>query len=180
MKVLKKTIIVICIIIAIPLIIALFIKKDYSVEREIIIEKPKQEVFDYIKYLKNQDNFSVWTKRDSNIKKTYQGIDAEVGFISKWDSELKDVGKGEQEIKKIRDGERIDYELRFIKPFEAIEPAYMITEEIDSVQTKVKWGFSGHFNYPMNIMFLFMDFEELIGNDLETGLKNLETILETK
>ena len=47
--------IVLLIIIAIPLVGALFVKKSYSVEREIIIDKPKAEVFNYIKFLKNQD-----------------------------------------------------------------------------------------------------------------------------
>ncbi|MEX2593845.1 MAG: hypothetical protein WD426_13810 [Anditalea sp.] len=45
-------------------------------------------------------------------------------------------------------------------------------------QTKVKWGFNGHMNYPMNLMFLFMDFEKMIDDDLETGLYNLKTALE--
>ena len=30
----------------------------------------------------------------------------------------------------------------------------------------------------MNLMFLFMDFEEMIGEDLETGLVNLKKVLE--
>jgi hypothetical protein len=49
MKIVKKILIVLAIIIAIPLIIALFVKKDYAVQREVTIDKPKQEVFDYIK-----------------------------------------------------------------------------------------------------------------------------------
>ena len=47
--------IVLLIIIAIPLVVALFVKKSYSVERETIIDKPRAEVFNYIKFLKNQD-----------------------------------------------------------------------------------------------------------------------------
>ena len=50
---------------------------------------------------------------DPDMKKTYRGTDGTVGFVSAWDSEKDDVGKGEQEIIKITDGERIDYELRF-------------------------------------------------------------------
>lgn len=82
--------------------------------------------------------------------------------------------------KKITEGERIDFELRFIKPFEATEPAYMTTEAVNENQTKVVWGFSGHMNYPMNLMLLFMDMEEMIGGDLETGLNDLKTILEQR
>jgi hypothetical protein len=32
--------------------------------------------------------------------------------------------------------------------------------------------------YPMNIMLPFMNMEEMLGGDLENGLKNLKNILE--
>ncbi|MES2139918.1 MAG: SRPBCC family protein [Bacteroidota bacterium] len=178
MKILKKILIAVLIIVAIPLIVAIFTKKDYAVEREVVINKPKQEVFDYIKFLKNQDNFSVWATRDPNMKKEYKGTDGTVGFISSWDSQMKDVGKGEQEIMKINDGERLDFELRFKVPFEATDKAYMSTEAMAENQTKVKWGFDGKMNYPMNFMLLFMDMEKMLGKDLETGLSNLKKVLE--
>ncbi len=178
MNILKKLLIVLAIIIAIPLITALFVKKEYAVEREITINKPRQEVFDYIKYLKNQDNFSKWASMDPAMKKTYRGTDGMAGFVSAWESDNPDVGTGEQEIVKIVEGERIDYELRFIKPFEASDPAFMTTESLSDNQTRVVWAFNGRMDYPMNLMFLFMDMEKMIGDDLETGLANLKTILE--
>ena len=180
MKALKIILIIILVIIAIPLVIALFVKKDYAVEREIIINRPASEVFDYVKYLKNQNNFSKWATMDPNMKKSYHGTDGEVGFVSAWESEDKEVGTGEQEIMKITDGERIDYQLRFIKPFESTESAYMTVENLDGNQTLVRWGFNGHMSYPMNLMLLFMDFDKMIGGDLSTGLANLKKILETQ
>jgi hypothetical protein len=178
MKILKGILFTILGLTAIALITALFVKKEYAVEREVTINKPKQEVFEYIKYLKNQDSYSVWANMDPQMKKEYKGTDGTVGFVSAWDSEKSDVGKGEQEIKKITEGERIDFELRFKKPFESTEPAYMITESVGDNQTKVKWGFSGEMKYPMNLMLLFMNMEEMVGKDLATGLQNLKTNLE--
>jgi uncharacterized protein YndB with AHSA1/START domain len=178
MKILKKVLLAILIIVAIPFVIALFVKNDYAIEREVVISKPKQEVFDYVKFLKNQDNFSKWASMDSNMEKSFRGIDGTVGFVSAWASEDDDVGVGEQEIKSITEGERIEYELRFIKPFEATDQAYMTTESVSENETLVKWGFTGRMNYPMNLMLLFMDFEEMIGDDLQTGLLNLKNILE--
>lgn len=177
MKILKRILIVLGIIIALPFIIALFMAKDYAVERQIAISKPKQEVFDYIKYLKNQDNYSKWATMDPDMKKSYRGTDGEVGFVSAWESESDDVGKGEQEIMKI-DGDRIDYELRFFEPFEAQDKAYMIVEGVSESETVVKWGFDGHMDYPMNIMLLFMDFDKMLGDDLSTGLTGLKNVLE--
>ncbi len=178
MKILKIFIIVIIIIVAIPMVAAFFVENDYAVEREITIDKPVQEVFDYIKYLKNQDNYSKWAKMDPEMEKNYTGTDGEVGFISAWNSDNEDVGKGEQEILKIADGERVDYELRFFEPFEATEKAYIITKSMGENETQVVWGFKGHMDYPMNLFLVFMDFEQMIGDDLSTGLQNLKSELE--
>ena len=178
MTVLEIVLLVIVLVIALVLIIAAFVKRQFNVEMETTINKPKQEVFNYIKLLRNQDHYSKWATMDPKMEKSYRGTDGTVGFVSAWDSKIDSVGVGEQEIKKIVEGERIDFELRFIKPFEATEPAFMTTEAISENQTKVKWGFSGHMSYPMNLMMLFMDFEKMIGDDLQTGLNNLKSELE--
>ena len=177
MRIVKKILIGIVVLLGAVLITALFIKKDYTAEKEIVINKPKQEVFDYVKYLKNQDNFSAWAKMDPTMKKEFRGTDATPGFVSAWEGNS-DVGKGEQKIVKITEGQRIDYELHFIDPFEARSPAYMTVEEVSPTQTKVKWGMSGEMNYPLNIMRVFMNMSEVIGKDFQTGLDNLKVILE--
>lgn len=170
--------IIIALIIAIPLIIALFVKKNYTVARSIVIQKPVNEVFQYIKHLKNQDKYSKWAMTDPNMKKTFTGTDAQVGFVSAWESEDKNVGVGEQEITNITDNQRIDFALRFFKPFKATHVAYMTTTPENDNQTKVEWGFLGDMKYPMNLMLLFMNFDKMIGGDLETGLKRLKENLE--
>ncbi len=146
--------------------------------REVKINKSKQEVYDYVKYLKNQDNFSVWAKADPAMKKEFTGEDATVGCMASWDSENPDVGKGEQKIIKIAEGERIDYELHFIEPFESTDYAYLTTTAVTDSVTSVKWGFRGEMKYPMNLMMLFMDMEAMLAPDLQNGLNNLKAILE--
>lgn len=178
MKILKRIIGVLIAIIGILLIVALFAKKEYTVEREITIKQPVNVVFNYVKHLKNQDKFSVWQLMDPEMKKEYKGTDGTVGFISAWDSENKNVGKGEQEITKITEEERIDFELRFFAPWEAISPAYMTTESVADSSTLLKWGFHGRMDYPMNLMLVFMDMEEQLGTQLQEGLVNLREILE--
>jgi len=178
MKILKVILSIVVGIIVLALIAALFISKDYAVEREITINKPKQEVFDYIKLLKNQDHYSVWNQLDPAMKKTYSGTDGTPGFVYSWDSQKKEAGKGEQEISAIKDGERIDMKLRFKEPFEAEDNAYMTTEAAGDSATKVKWGFKGHMNYPMNLIPVLMGMEKMLGKDLQDGLNNLKVNLE--
>jgi hypothetical protein len=180
MKVVKKILFGLLGIIAFLLLIALFLPKKYTVEREIIIDSSKDRVFSYVKYLKNQDDFSVWAKMDPAMKKKFTGTDGTVGAISAWESQDKNVGIGEQEITKITEGERIDFELRFKVPFESTDNAFMITKSISPDQTKVIWGFNGTMSYPMNLMLPIMNMEEMLGKDLENGLKNLKFNLEEK
>ncbi len=176
MKILKKILIGLAILIALILVVALFIKKDYILEREIVINKPTQEVYDYVKYLKNQDNYSSWNMIDPTMTHSYQGTDGTVGFISAWES--KKMGNGEQEIKQLTDGARVDTELRFKGAFASVAPVYMTTVSVSDTQTKVKWGMTGHMAYPMNFMRVFMDMDKIIGNEYAKGLSNLKATLE--
>ena len=178
MNVLKKLLLFVVAIIAILLIAGLFVKKDYAIEREVVINRSEADVFKFVKMVKNQDSFSVWNKKDPSMKKEFKGNDGQVGFVYAWESDNKEVGKGEQEIVKIVEGDRIDFKLRFKEPFEAEDNAYFITEPVSENQTKVKWGFNGHMNYPMNMMLLMVDMEKEIGGALEAGLNDLKTFLE--
>jgi len=180
MKIIKRIAFVLLAIIALALVTAAFVKKEMHAEREVVINKPKSEVFNYVKYLRNQNDYSKWGSMDPNMKKEFRGTDATVGFVSAWASEKSDVGKGEQEIKSIKEGERIDYELRFIEPWESKATAYMIVEDAPGGQSKVKWGFNGKMDYPFNIMHLFMDMDKMIGDDFGTGLEKLKARLETQ
>ena len=176
MRILKRILLALLAILVLALVVALFVKKDYAIEKEITINKPRNEVYNYIKYLKNQGDFSKWAKMDPGMKKEYRGTDATVGFVSAWDGNSK-VGKGEQEIKKMDEGNRVDYEIRFKKPMESTSTAFLATAPVSGNQTKVTWGFAGHMPYPFNIMRLF-GMEKMLGDDLQTGLINLKTIEE--
>jgi hypothetical protein len=177
-KFLKITGIVLASLIVTILLTALFTKKDYSVEREITINQSKQVVYDYVKYLKNQNNFSVWAKIDPDMKVSFSGTDGTVGFVSAWDSKVKEAGKGEQEIVKISSNERIDYEIRFFEPMKSTDNAYLQFTSVNDSTTSVKWGFYGKMPYPMNLMLIIMDMDAMLGKDLEGGLMNLKTLLE--
>lgn len=170
MKTLKKIFIILLIIIAIPLIVALFVPKEFKSERTIVINKPKNEVFEYVRYVKNQDNYGVWQLSDPDMKKEYKGTDGTPGFVYRWESES--MGNGTQTITNIAEGTRIDSELDF--GFGTPAKAYIITKEKGEGTTEVTWGITGRTPYPFNIMSLFYD----MGDDFRKGLENLKKELE--
>jgi hypothetical protein len=168
--------IVIAALIAAILLAALFISKTYSIVRDIIILNNKREIFNYIRYLKNQDLYSKWVMTDPVMKKDFRGTDGTVGFVYAWDSENKSAGKGEQQIIDIQEDQSIDAEIRFEKPFVGIANTRISTETISEDHTKVTWSMKGEQKYPMNLMNLFID--KMLGKDLDISLKNLKNILE--
>lgn len=164
-------------LIVLLLLSGLFISKDLQANKEIIINKPVDEVFEFVKYLKNQQLYSKWATIDPNIKNEFRGTDGKPGFINHWVGNKK-VGEGEQEITAIEEGKAIYADLRFIKPFKSFAKAKMTTEAAAPGVTKVTWGFESKMNYPMNIMKLFMNMNEMVGKDFSTGLANLKNLLE--
>jgi len=179
LKAVKYILIIVVLVIASVLLIAAFIPSEFGVTREVSINRSKVVVFEYVKLLKNQDNFSTWAMIDPNMEKTFSGVDGTVGFTSSWKSNHPDVGVGEKEITGMDDGKRIDYQLRFLEPFESTSSAYMIFNSVDSSKTIISWGFEGSMPYPSNLMLLFVDMEGELGGDLQSGLDNLKNILES-
>jgi hypothetical protein len=153
-------------------------KTDCRVEREITINKPRAEVYNYVKILKNQNDWGPWYKKEPTMKQEFRGTDGTVGFVSHWTGQSEEVGEGEQEIKKLVEYERMDTELRFIKPFESKADAFLTLESVNESQTKVKWGFTTTFPRPMNLMLVVMDMDALIGKDFADGLSSLKAIME--
>lgn len=163
-------------IVIVIIVLAIIAPKNYDVYRSISINKPLTEVFQYLKLLKNQDNWSPWAEKDPNMEKSFSGTDGEIGFISKWIGN-KEVGEGEQEITGIVENEVIHSQLRFLKPFKSISDAYLKVKKDDN-GTKVTWGFSGKNKFPVSIMMLFMNMDKMVGKDFEYGLNKLQQILE--
>jgi hypothetical protein len=162
-------------IIALVLIIALFLKKEHYVKREIIINAPLQPVFDFLKLLKNQDKFNKWAKADPDRKWEYKGIDGTVGFIIAWNGNKK-AGEGEKEIMAIIDGKRIETQIRFVKPMAMIADVTMATEAISANQTKVSLINSGTIKYPMNIFIPLA--EKNFPKDMDESLATLKNLFE--
>lgn len=172
MKILKRILIGIVALVALILIIALFAPKEFGGQSEIVINKPQQEVYDYIKYLKNQDNYGTWHQMDPAMKKSFEGTDGTVGFVYMWNSEKFFVGKGKQVITKL-DGTKMESDLFFADSEEPAKSVISTTAQ-EPNKTLVKWTVKGVSPYPWNFMNLLFNMDK----DFEKGLQNLKTQLE--
>lgn len=172
MKFLKRILLGIIALAALILIVALFAPREFEGKSEIVINKPKQEVYDYIKYLKNQDNYGTWHQMDPAMEKSYEGTDGTVGFTYKWNSEKFMVGKGKQVITNL-DGDKMESDLFFDESLDPAKSVISLKEQAPG-QTLVKWNVKGKSPYPFNIMNLFFNMDK----DFEQGLQNLKNQLE--
>src|SRR5436190_23517 len=156
MNIIITILLVVAGIIAMLLILTLFIKREHYVKREIIINAPRQKVFDYIKLLKNQDEFNKHAMTAPDRKREFKGTDGTVGYIYAW-SGNKNAGVGEKEIKNIIEGRSIETEIRFVKPMVATASIIIETESLPDDQTKVYWSNAGTLKYPVNIFIPMME-----------------------
>ena len=176
MNIIITILLVVAGIIAVVLILALFMKKEHYVNREIIINAPRQKVFEFLKLLKNQDQFNKWAMADKqNRKEEFKGTDGTVGFIYSWSGD-KSAGQGEKEIKNIIEGKRIETEIRFVKPMRVAAAVIFDTESLSDNQTKVNMINTGRLNYPLNIMIPMA--EKKFPKQMDDSLSTLKNILE--
>lgn len=179
MSLLVMILVIVLVIILLLLFFASFLPDQYSIEASTTINRPVEKVFDYIKYLRHADRYNKWTMIDRNIKRSFLGTDGTVGFVSSWDSEMKQVGKGEQEIIGLEEGSRVDYEIRFEKPFQNISYAYISTIGLSDSRTEVSWVFKGKRNLVMKLFHLVFNLQKTLSKDLYESLANLKRIMES-
>ena len=171
MKILKYILFVILGFIALVLVVALFLPKEFQAGSKIAINKSSSEVYNYVSSLKNQGNFDPWSEQDPNIIRKFEGVDRTVGFTYEWES--KKVGNGKQIITGLDPDKRVDMDIYFEGSDIANKSFFEITP-LNEGQSEVSWEIDGRIPYPFNIMAQFYNMEK----DFKHGLENLKLIME--
>jgi len=168
---------ILLVILAVILVLNFIAPKQYEVNRKIVINRPVNEVYNYLRFIRNQDDWSPWKKKDPGMRQEQVGTDGEIGFTVKWFGN-KEVGEGEQELKHLIENESILTELRFFKPWKSQSDGYFRMEKQDEGKTKLTWGFAGRNKFPFHIMMLLYNMDKAVGKDFDEGLTNLKELLE--
>ncbi len=146
------------------------------IERSVNINKDVHEVFEYVKYTKNQMNYSKWNMTDPDQKTAELGEDGTVGHVFSWDSQLDTVGAGRQEIKNIIEDQEVQYELKFERPIKSVALSSMKVDKTSEGHTKVTWSFESELDESMSAQAERMQNE--IGADIDESLSHLKKLLE--
>ncbi|MEI7487472.1 MAG: SRPBCC family protein [Chryseobacterium sp.] len=176
MKTILKIIgVIILLIIGYAVIAMLAFGKNYHYEKSMIINAPKEKVWQQISSMKAFNQWNPWMKLDKSMKVTYTGNSGEVGDKYCWDSKNDNAGAGCQEIKELVLNEKQKTEMMFIKPFEGQATSEIVLSP-EGNATKVLWTMDTEQDPMMKIMRPMMDYQ--MGKSYEEGLNNLKALVE--
>ncbi len=177
--ILFKILAALVVLIAILLVVALFVKKKYTITREVTINSSVEDVYDYLRFHKNQKQYNHWLQLDLNVRTEIKGKpDGEPGSILFFESKSKKAGTGEWENTGLIKNKRIEIELRFLHPYQFTATAVLSFKPVNEHETQLTWDYHSGMDWPKNITLLFIDMEKIIGKDIETTLGNIKRQLE--
>ncbi|ALJ04090.1 hypothetical protein APS56_02485 [Pseudalgibacter alginicilyticus] len=175
MLVLKIAVVVIAII-SVLCVIAIFTAKKYTIKREITLNNSNSEIYEFLRFHKNQKLFNQWLSYDPNTKIEIKGSeDGKKGATLHFSSKSKKTGKGEWETTNLVENKRIDFELRFLEPYTFTANGSLYLKEIGANKTNLLWEYHSGMDWPMNITLLFMDMDKIIGKDIEASLAKIKS-----
>ena len=176
MKVLKVILIVVAALLAIFFIGGWFLPKSYSVTRTAVINAPDSTVYNNVANLNNFLKWNPWTKMEPGAEVKISGPVAQPGHLYTWNG--KETGQGQMLIKEAKPSALVDFELKFLKPFESIADTKFVLEPANG-GTKVSWIMSGE-NKSIMERWMGLTMDNMIGGDFESGLKNLKELSEKR
>jgi effector-binding domain-containing protein len=173
MKILKKIGIGLLVLIALLVVISLFLPSKVHVQRSIMINAPAKTIFHTVNNLKTWINWSYWDRIDPNMKSTFEGPEAGVGAIHRWESENDSVGKGSMTITESVEPTKVLTSLEFS---EWVTPGGWLFDQTDEgVRTTIFMDMDMPFY--ARIPGLFMD--KMLGKDFDKTLANLKNYTES-
>ncbi|MCY0979090.1 SRPBCC family protein [Chryseobacterium wangxinyae] len=176
MKTILKVIgIIVLLIVGYAIVAILAFGNNYHYEKSMVINAPKEKVWQQINSMKAFNQWNPWMKLDKNMKVTYTGNSGEVGDKYYWDSKNDDAGAGCQEIKELVLNKKQKSEMTFIKPFEGQATSEILLSS-EGNSTKVTWTMDTEQETWMKIMRPMMDYQ--MGKSYEEGLQSLKQICE--
>ncbi|MGC3965110.1 MAG: SRPBCC family protein [Rhodocyclaceae bacterium] len=176
MRVLKRTSIVLGVIIAAVLLYALTKPKMFVVQRSIIIAAPAEKIFPLIDDFHNWAAWSPYEHLDPAMKRSFTGPARGEGAGYAWDGNSK-VGAGSMHITQSSPPSHLMIDLHFLRPLDSRNVAEY-TLRTTPEGTRVTWSMEGPNPYIARVMQVFFDAEGMVGKDFETGLAKLKTIAE--
>lgn len=155
-------------------VIGVFLPSTFSVQRSIEIAAPAARIYDYIVEPRKWSQWSVWTRRDPNMRITYGG--PPFGMGARWSWESKSEGSGAMEFTRVDPDKRVEYAL-FFPAFNMRSTGELAIAPANG-RMRVTWTNKGDVGGNPLKHYLAATMDRLVGPDFEQGLANLKALAE--
>jgi effector-binding domain-containing protein len=172
-KVLRFLLVLILILVVGYLVICLVAPSETKVEKSIVINAPKEVVWDQMVHFGKWENWSPWTEMDTAMVVTLGGEDGTKGSTYHWVGEK----SGEGHITNTGvEGGKMTYHMDFIKPFKSQSEGFVMVEDAENGQTKATWSYTGQNSFMWRGMMMMM--KGSMAKSFDQGLEKLKTYAE--
>lgn len=176
MKILQWALAIVGAIVLIVVLVGFVLPSKYTVERSIEISAPARTIYDHIVEPKQWTKWSVWTKRDPQMRITYSG--PPFGMGARWSWVSKSEGTGSMQLTRVEPDKRVEYALSF--PDFGMKSEGSLAIEPAGERMKVTWTNSGDVGPNPLKRYLAVMMDRMVGPDFEAGLANLKAVVESK
>jgi hypothetical protein len=149
---------------------------ELRVERETSIAAPPVVVYGLINNLQRFTEWSPWQKRDPDMTTHFEGPASGVGASYSWRGN-RNVGVGRLTITESEPDALVGMRLEFQEPFVATNQV-QFTLAPDGAGTRVSWAMTGQNDLMSKVLSVFVDMEQMVGRDFESGLASLRALAE--
>ncbi len=174
MKIIQWTLAVIGAIALLIVGVGLFIPSGFAVQRSAEINAAPKKIYDLIVEPKKWQQWSVWAKRDPDMRITYSG--PPFGMGAKWAWASKSEGTGSMEFTRVEPDRSVEYLLVF--PEYNMRSKGALRLEPAGNATRITWTNTGDVGSNPLKHYLALTMDRIVGPDFEAGLANLKAIAE--
>lgn len=146
----------------------------FETRRSIRVQRPLNEVFDFVGDFKNWRTWSPWLCQEPSCPVEIRGEAGKPGHSQSWDGQY--IGSGSMTLSTLRAREQLEYALEFIKPWKSSSKAGFEFRDLGQA-TEVTWWMKG--TLPVFLFFMKKMMVAFIGSDYERGLGMMKEHLET-
>ena len=172
--------VVLAIAIAVVLILAATKPATLRVQRATTVNASPDRIFPLISDFHQWGSWSPYEHKDPAMKRTFSGAADGKGAVYAWEGN-RNVGSGRMEILDAPAPSKVVIKLDFLAPFEGHNTAEftMLPQgDASSPSTDVSWLMHGPAPLMSRVMQVFINMDNMIGKDFETGLANLKRLAE--
>jgi hypothetical protein len=147
----------------------------FRVERAMTIDAPPEKLVGILSDLRRGAEWSPYEKKDPAMKKTFTGPASGPGAKLDWDGNG-DVGAGSLTVAEVTPS-KVTLNLAMTRPMNAnnvVEYGFAPQGKA----TTMTWAMHGPMPLISKVICVFMDFDKMIGADMERGLKDLKALAE--